>query len=388
MELIKTEISDISEGVKRITGFVRYDDGYIDEYWYEYPAQFEVSETGNPWLVALLPMASTINEDLVISLPVDQRLLDGVNNIQRFWFDWNMGTNIIKIKADNIEKVNKTLPDNSASFFSSGVDAFYTAYNKPRAKYKILIHGFDLSISKSEEFRIHSARISKVVKEMGQEIIIVRTNIRQTRWQKTRWQAISHGAALASIGLMFENYFAEIFIPSSVSRYTYLDCWGSHPVTDPLFSTSRTSFIDDGDGLNRFDKVKLLANQDIALKNLHVCIRGKDGSGQDEVNCSHCEKCYRTMIALDLAGCLDKCVLFDKEKYHYSEIPNIYINDVEGNPEYEPMAKEALRQNNPELAEAIRKAISRSKLMNKIKFMENMPILWRIPYQMLKNSIY
>ena len=94
------------------------------------------------------------------------------------------------------------------------------------------------------------------------------------------------------------------------------------------------------------------------------------------------------MIALDLAGCLDKCVLFDKEKYNYSEIPNIYINDVGENPEYEPMAKEALRQNNHELAAAIYKAIRRSKLLIKLKPLEKMPLLWRIPYNMQENSIY
>ncbi|MCP5382814.1 MAG: hypothetical protein H6912_10665 [Kordiimonadaceae bacterium] len=388
MELIGTKITDVTEGVKRITGYVKYNDGYIDEYWYEFPAHFEISNNGNPWLAALLPMAATINEDLVISLPVDQRLLDGANNIQKFWSDWNKGTSIINIKADNIAKVSRILPENAVSFFSSGVDAFFTAYNKPRAKYKILIHGFDLSITKLEEFKVHSNRISKVVDELGQKIIIVKTNLRQTRWQKTRWQAISHGAALASIALLFEPYFSEVFIPSSVSRYTYLECWGSHPVTDPLFSTSTMNFIDDGDGLNRFDKIKLLANYNLALKNLHVCIRGKDGKGQDEINCSHCEKCYRTMIALDLSGCLDKCVLFDKEKYNYSEIPYIFINDVYDNPEYEPMAKEALRQNKPELAEAIYKAIKRSKLLIRLKPLEKLPYIWRIPFQMLKNSIY
>ncbi|MEZ5756873.1 MAG: hypothetical protein R3D86_01480 [Emcibacteraceae bacterium] len=388
MKLVKTEITEVADNRKRITGFVQYNDGYIDEYWYEYPAYFEISDTGNPWLAALLPMAATINEDLEISLPVDQRLLDGANDIMRFWHSWDKGTFIVKLKADNIAKAGDKNSKEAASFFSSGVDAFYTAYNKPRSSNKILIHGFDLSVSKEAEFEAHLNRISGVVEKLGEELVFVKTNIRQTRWKQTRWQAISHGAALASIALLFEKHFSEIFIPSSMGDYSDLYCWGSHPLTDPLFSTSTTNIITDGDGLSRLDKIKFLAGYDYALRHLHVCIRGKDGTGQDEVNCSHCEKCYRTMIALELAGCLEKCDLFDMEKFNYEEIPYMFVTDAFTAPEYHEMAEEALRQNNPELATAIYKAIRRSKLIIRLGFLKKVPFLWYIPHKMMENSIY
>ncbi|MCP5382815.1 MAG: hypothetical protein H6912_10670 [Kordiimonadaceae bacterium] len=388
MELVKTEITDCAEGRKRLTGFVKYNDGFVDEYWYEYPSKFEVTETGNIWLAALLPMAATINEDLIINLPVDQRLLDGTRDILRFWKSWEKGTSVINIKAEKIADPAINLAGESASFFSSGVDAFYTAYNKPRAKYKILIHGFDLSIKKEAEFEKHLKRISCVVDKLGDELVFVKTNIRHTRWQQTRWQAISHGAALASIALLFENHFSEVFIPSSMGDFKDLYCWGSHPLTDPLFSTSRTSIITDGDGLSRLDKIKFLTDYDYALNHLHVCIRGKDGTGQDEINCSHCEKCYRTMMALELSGCLNKCKLFDLKKFNYEEIPYIFVTDAFTAPEYHEMAEEALRQNNSELASAIYKAIKRSKLIIRLEFLKKVPILWNIPHKMLDNSIY
>ncbi|HPF46183.1 MAG: hypothetical protein KDF58_01470 [Alphaproteobacteria bacterium] len=387
MELIRTEISDVSADVKRITGFVRYNDGNIDEYWYEYPSHFEISDTGNPWLAALLPMAATINEDLIISLPLDQRLIDGAENILRFWNAYDVGTSIISIIPSGGVCVLDNSPKDSAAFFSSGVDAFYTAYNKPRAKYQILIHGFDLSIDKRAEFERHLTRISKISKQMGKELVSVRTNIRQTQWKKTRWQVVSHGAALASIGLLFEKYFREIFIPSSLKNFRDTYCWGSHPVTDPLFSTSKSNIITDGDGLSRYEKVQFISNHQLALDNLHVCIRGRDGSGQDEINCSHCEKCYRTMIALDLIGVLEKAKLFDLSKYNYDEISMIFPSNESTTGNYEKFIKIAEEKNRPEIANNIRKCIKRSKLINLLSPLDKVPLLWRIPYKMMNNSI-
>ena len=389
MELLKTEISNVQEGINRLTGTVRYDNGSEDEYWFEYPSNIEISDSGNPWLAALLPMAATIGEDLIINLPVDPRLVDGAGDILRFWHAFEeMKTSIISIVPNGGLEVAQEYPGESASFFSSGVDAFYTAYKQPKAKYKILIHGFDLDIKKEAEFEYHCARISKRVDQMDNIIIPIKANIRHTRWKETRWQALSHGAALAGIGLLFEKQFSEIFVPSSSGVLSDLGIWGSHPLTDPLFSTSRTSIITSGDGVSRFEKVKYISQFKLVTDNLHVCVRGKDGSGQDEVNCSHCEKCYRTMIALDLSGVLDQSKLFDKSRYNYDEVYKVYFNAKDTIREFTLMAEDAQKQGKTELADGIYKAIRRSKFIDRIGFLDNMPILWRVINKMMNNSIY
>lgn len=388
MKLLRTTITNVSEDAKRLSGFVRYDDGAVDEYWFEYPALFEISESGNPWLAALLPMAATIGEDLSISLPVDKRLLDGANDILRFWNAFDVGTSIIKINAAGGLETPDLRPEATASFFSTGVDAFYTVYDVPRAKYKILIHGFDIAIYKENEFKLHCDRIGRVVDELDQTMIPVRTNIRNTKWQQTRWQRVSHGASLAAIGLMFEKYFSEIFIPSSTSNFKNLGIWGSHPLTDPLYSTSRTNIITNGDGLNRYEKLKSLISHDLVLDNLHVCIRGKDGSGQDEVNCSYCEKCYRTMIALDLLGVLEKCKLFDLKKYHHEDVYKIFVTNQDSICMYRTMAKLAKQQGKHKLAVGIENCIQRSKRVDCLSVLDNVPLLWKVSHKLMDNSIY
>lgn len=98
MELLRTTVTDVKEDIKRLTGIVKYDDGFEDEYWFEYPSDIEISDSGNPWLATLLPLAATLGEDLTINLPVDPRLVDGVGDILRFWHAFEeMKTSIISI---------------------------------------------------------------------------------------------------------------------------------------------------------------------------------------------------------------------------------------------------------------------------------------------------
>ncbi len=387
MKLLGTDVTGVSEDTNRITGYIKYDDGSEDEYWFEYPAGYDISESGNPWLVIMLPMAATIGEDIHISLPLDQRLVEGSEDILRIWKSWETGTSIISIHAEGGFATIEDQPTESAVFFSSGVDAFYTAYKRPRAKYKILIHGMDINIDKKDEFEAHQERISKVTDELGGVFIPVASNIRKTKWSATRWQAVSHGSLLASISLLFERYFHEAFIASSHNDYAHLSPGGSHPLSDPLFSTSRTNIIHNADGVSRFEKIKYLAQHNLALRHMHVCIRGRDGKGQDEINCSHCEKCYRTMIALDLVGALDKTEQFDLSRYNYSEVQNVFLNTPHYTDDYIKMAKLAQSQGKTELANGIRKCMRRSALLRFLYPTERIPFVWRIFYKMYNNSI-
>ncbi len=388
MDLLSIKIETISLKKNRLSGMVKYDDGFEEEYWFEYPSSYSISQSGNPWLAALLPLAATIGEDIHISLPVDPRLLDGVNDILRIWQSWYPSMKEISIVTENSTGIIDNIPSDSVSFFSSGIDAFYTVYKKPRAKFRILIHGFDISISKQNAFKVHCERIKKITDVLGDTLVPVATNLRQTRWKQALWQEVSHGSALASIALLFEQYFKEVFIPSSHYNYASLGPWGSHPLSDPLFSTSKTNLIHDGDGVSRFDKVSFLSQYDLVLENLHVCIRGKDATGQDETNCSHCEKCYRTMIALEIENKLDQSVLFDKSKFNVAEIKFTYLSDAKKEEDYTDMQEYAKEKGRDDIANAIRKCIRRSKFVNLLTRLDNIPFLWRIPARLIKNSIY
>ena len=80
----------------------------------------------------------------------------------------------------------------------------------------------------------------------------------------------------------------------------------------PLIANERTELIVDGAQYRRVDKIANIADWDVARKHLNVCWRyTPDGS-----NCGHCAKCFRTMLALEIMGKLDKfAAVFDIDEY-------------------------------------------------------------------------
>ena len=164
----------------------------------------------------------------------------------------------------------------------------------------IFVHGFDLPLD--SELRQPAALAAReVAAALGLELIEVETNVRSLIDRYVSWE-LCHGAALASVGLLFQERFRKILIPSTHS-YADLTPWGSHPLLDPLWSTELTEFVHDGTHATRVEKCLAVADSDIALRHLRVCWENRDG----RYNCGECEKCLRTMISLAAAEALERC---------------------------------------------------------------------------------
>ena len=371
MELIKTQVCELANNMQRLTGSVRYDDGVVEEYLFEIPIGYKISDSGNPWLACLLPLAVTIGEDLKLSLPVEQVLLDASDNLIRLWKNWYPNLHEINVSAE-IGVVTK-VEHNSATFFSAGVDSYFTAIRHPHAKSMIITLGFDMPYQCSDKFKAHFERITKSAKECGGVLIPTATNIRETRWSKCHWELLGFGPALTTIALLFEKHFNEVYIPSS-NVYKSLHPWASHPLIDSLFTTHNLHFIHDSCGYSRIEKIKLISNYDHILKSLHVCFRGKDGLGQDQYNCCNCEKCYRTMIVLEILGKLKQAFLFKESKVDLNKISLIYGNILFL---YE-LHDFAVERKNTKVAKALKASIKRSKRLNRLKKLNKIPFIWRI----------
>lgn len=84
------------------------------------------------------------------------------------------------------------------------------------------------------------------------------------------------------------------------------------PYLVPLIKTENTELIIDGCQYRRVDKLKRIADWDIAKKYLNVCLHNKpDGS-----NCGKCKKCLRTLFPLEVMGKLDDFAdVFDLAEY-------------------------------------------------------------------------
>lgn len=193
-----------------------------------------------------------------------------------------------------------------ASFFSGGVDSFYTALrHAPELDALIFVHGFDIPIDDQalgSEAIMHARMAANA---LGKELIEVRTDLRKYLPLGEDW-GFTHGAAMAAVAQSLRARFGKVYIPST---YTYKDMfpWGSHPMTDPLWSGA-VEVVHDGADATRMDKLAHLADQQVAADHLRVCWENRGG----RFNCCECEKCTRTMIALRVLGVLDDFKTFDR----------------------------------------------------------------------------
>jgi hypothetical protein len=300
-------------GRVRLRGRVRYDgDGTEEFLWFDVPAPMEshLTTSGNPWLVALLPLAVTLQEPLRIAVPVDEALLEGCHSVLEVWSAWYPHLAPVAIEATTVRPTPGTGSGGTGLFFSGGVDSFdvllshngSTPTAMPvRVTDLLLIHGADIPLSDSAAFNRLRPRLADVAREFGAGLVDIATNLRETRWERTDWAGLSHAALLVAAGLSVEGRFNRLLIASS-APYGRLRPHGSHPITDALFSTSQTRVRHDGAHRDRPDRIQAIAAHPVVLKYLRVCWLGRTDS-----NCGRCPKCLLTMVGLELAGTLGKC---------------------------------------------------------------------------------
>jgi hypothetical protein len=110
--------------------------------------------------------------------------------------------------------------------------------------------------------------------------------------------------------------------PSShaVSR---LGPWGSHPILDPLWSTGSTRITADRVDVTRLEKVDAMtahAAHAALLDNLRGC-------WMQQRNCGTCQKCVRTIVALQSLGKYEPGHPFDRPPLTAREIARLDLRD-------------------------------------------------------------
>jgi hypothetical protein len=140
----------------------------------------------------------------------------------------------------------------------------------------------------------------------NKNLVEVVTNLRTTSFRFADWGKLSHGCALAAIGHALSQRINLVLIGASYDNKALIP-WGSHPVTDPLLGSRQTKIIHYGSEYRRTEKITFLAKHKIALDNLHVCYAEQSGK-----NCGKCEKCLRTMVALELIHKLNEATSFPR----------------------------------------------------------------------------
>jgi hypothetical protein len=192
-----------------------------------------------------------------------------------------------------------------------------------------------------------------VAEGLGKELIEVETDLSAFSSPVVGW-GMYHGAALASVALLFQHLFRKVYIAAT---YTYSELlpMASHPMLDPLWSTELTEIEHDGCEATRLDKTTFISEHEIAMRWLRVCPGSPDGA----YNCGRCEKCLRTMITLRIAGAQQRCATLP-HNLDLEQVSNTYIHG------HRMVTRQNLRAlenlgSDPELAQALEKGLQVSE---------------------------
>lgn len=296
----------------RVSAEIAYEHGEpgAEVCWFDFPDELasQLSTSGTPWLAAILPMAGALHEPIEIAGPVDPLLLEASTELLRVWHCWHPYVEVVDVRGTPLTPhAREAAPRRSAAFFSGGVDSWHALLTRDPDDL-LLVWGFDIALAQPDVFARMRERYARIAGEFGKPLIDVATNLRTTRWGQLDWPLLSHGAALAAVALLLEPRLGRVFI-GSTGGYGDLAPWGSHVVTDPMFSTTQLRIIPDGAGLSRSQKTAVVAQSPLAMRHLRVCF----ALGTDE-NCGRCNKCLRTMTTLELLGALPQCETFPDDR--------------------------------------------------------------------------
>ncbi len=326
------------------------------EIWYQV-SEGPVADGIETFLAAVLVPAMRLGSAIQVPGPVSPRLLQGLATFQRTMHAWFPRLRPIPILAEPKTKTTRPAAG-AASFFSGGVDAFFTLLkHHDEITRTVLIHGFDYQFNKTLSRETFSALLGNAAAQLERPLIEVDTNVRTFGDHYADWGYEYGGSVLSSVALLLAPQFGKMFIPSSYPQ-THLFPWANHPETDPLWSTEELEFIHDGCEATRIEKVVRIAQCQTALNVLRVCWSDFREHKLAGLNCGKCEKCIRTMADLRYAGALERCTTF-RHKLRLRDVSLVDLRSGHHHIFYKGSLAEVERSGkDPELAQALRECVS------------------------------
>lgn len=345
----------------RLSASVTYRDKYpVEHYWFDTSRVLadSVSESGHIWTLALLPLAILLREELVVEAAIDSIFYTNIQRLMAIWGGWYPYVKPVALHTDVIDKPQDTI-GRVGAFYSGGVDSMYTVIQDDDHTINdlITVWGLDIDIADERGFSKLSYQANQLASKLNKNLVIVSTNLRTTRWHSVDWTNMGFGLSLGACGLLLERLYERLLISST--GVVNIGPHGSHPQTDPLYSTGSLQFEHFGTGISRWEKLKAIAHREVTRRYLRVCWKSPIAE-----NCGACEKCIRTMVALDLLGALEKSQVFNTESYSPRQIETIYLSENAAKM-FTELKEEAAQLGRADIVSSIDQSLRRSSVMKR-----------------------
>jgi len=291
------------------------------ELWIETSGE-GVVRTNDSFVAVCLWPAMKLGLPLVSEGPVSRTLLEtGLPKIQRFCAVWRHDERStqyprfweVPIEAPVVEDV--PAGPGVGVFFSGGVDsAFSLVEAREEITDLIFIHDFEHPFPPDQALKALTGA-TNVAEAFGKRLITAKTNAKSVFFQYVPWSS----TVLPSIALQLQGRLSRVHVASSHSVKS-LHANVTHPLFDPLWSTTATEIVHDRVDVTRLEKTALIAGDRVLLENLRVC-------WEPVQNCGHCDKCVRTIFALMALDRFEQGVPFDRPPLTPRELSRLNLRD-------------------------------------------------------------
>jgi len=285
--------------------------------WFKYPERYQqyLSDRSDAFLWALILIGQSIGDDIECLGEVSPRTLYSLDEYQKIYMCWypDIFRRQITVRARRISHPKPlTTESRYALAFSGGVDSFFMLQNALQMRktnpdfhlqYGLFVHGSaDIPLRFAGKYDALRQEYKLLFDELGLELIPVSTNIMQFGAHRILLKQFLNAPLVAS-ALGLGSLLSGLLFGSG-ETFTQFHLPGNGMLISHLQSTETFENIELGSGYTRLERIKAIANWELAQRHLRVCF----GFTSESVvrNCSECGKCLRTRMALHTLGKLEK----------------------------------------------------------------------------------
>jgi hypothetical protein len=268
-------------------------------------------------------------EALRVAPPISPRLSVMLPRVRDIFHTWWPHLSRVDLDLVPDDRRSPASPARAATFFSGGVDSFYTLlrHHGPRQTlpapmtHLIFMRGVETRLEGIVDIEKTEQWVREIAARVSVQPIFGETNFRtvlQGPAENLHWERHYHGSALAAIALGLSPGMGYVCVPSTFS-YNHVVAYGSTPLVDEMFSTEHLQVLHDGADAPRPIKLARILEWDreLVLDHLRVCILNRGGA----FNCGHCRKCVRTAVPLRVLGAWQEARTFpEKSTDHWERV--------------------------------------------------------------------
>ena len=264
-----------------------------------------------PFVANLLPISWIVGFDIIVD-SIDDKFYAGMQHVKEIFAKEfpeisQQQSNIIFNRLETNISQHKT----DAMLFSGGVDAYATYFrNFHKPLDLVLVRGADIPLDDHKQWQtaLDSMESEKILDNNPKHYIEMNCRdfysyhvtelIAGGGW----WGKVQHGLSLtcSAAPLAYVLDYGNLSI-AATHNINFRMFWGSMPEIDHNTRWADTVVHHDGFDLTRIDKVELIVkNAKLSPHNLNLRVCYSEFNYG--LNCSECEKCYRTMLAITVFG--------------------------------------------------------------------------------------